>query len=353
MKTALRLAATLAMLPLLGAGCISVSSTPKQGSSGGVFVSPDKGAAWTQKSALPTAKGVQSIGGADIASFAFDAQNPKAVYAGTAGSGLLFSLDGAESWQRGGGVGTGSILRVAVHPKDTCTVYATLGNRVIKSTDCARSFEVMYTDQRAEAQVTALLIDWYKPDQIYIGTATGDFARSTDGGESWTSVRRWDSAIGDVVMSAGDSRRLWVATKTDGVSLTEDAGATWTDLRKSMDEFDGARGYAAMAEDRTAPGTLIHASRFGLLKSTDLGKTWQKMNILTPPQSVTVTALAVNPQDGKDVYYTTATKIYRSKDGGESWTAADLPTSRIASALAVDPADGDKLWLGVRQPPKQ
>lgn len=349
MKTRALLAA-VAVLPLLGAGCVSVSSTPKQGSGGGVFKSTDKGVTWTQKAALPTAKGLSSIGNLDVIAFAFDPEDPNALYIGTDGGGLLYSYDGAESWQHAGGVGSGKIGAVAVSPKDKCTVYATLGNRLIKSTDCNRSFEIVYTDPRSDAQITSLLVDWYNPNLVYLGTATGDLIRSMDGGASWSPLNRWDDGIAAVVMSAGDSRKLWVATKTEGVSVSTDAGATWTDLRKSMDDFDGARAFYAIAESQSQPGTLIEASRYGLLKSKDSGTTWQKMDILTPPQSVAITALAVNPKDGNDIYYTTQTKIYRTKDGGASWTTADLPTTRAASALAVDPSDGNTVYLGVVQP---
>jgi photosystem II stability/assembly factor-like uncharacterized protein len=342
----------LAVLPLLGAGCISVSSAPKQGQGGGVFKSSDRGATWVNKTALPTAKGTQSIGNADVLTFAFDPSDPKAVYIGTAGSGILYSYDGAETWQRAGGVASGRINALAVHPEDKCTIFAALGNRLIKSSDCNRSYEIVYTDPRSEAQITSVIIDWFKPSRIYIATLSGDLQKSEDGGASWSPVNHWDDGIAGVIMSKGDSRKIWVATKTQGLSLSEDGGINWQDLRKTMDEFDGARAFQALAEDRSVAGTLIHASRFGLLKSADSGKTWQKMNILTPPQAVTITALAVNPSNGADIYYTTQTKIYKSKDSGASWSTADLPTARQASALAVDPMDGNAVYLGVSQPKK-
>jgi photosystem II stability/assembly factor-like uncharacterized protein len=346
------LAVSFLVLPLLGAGCIRLSSAPQQAAGGGVFLSPDKGVTWVQKVALQSAKGAQSISGVDVLAFAFDPQDLKAVYLGTGGSGLLFSYDGGDSWQRAGGVGAGRVPAVAVHPKEKCTIYAALGNRVIRSTDCSRSYDILFTDPRGEAQVTSLVIDWFNPRQIYIGTATGELSRSSDGGATWAPVQRWEDGIAAVQMSAADSRKIWVATKNNGLALTEDGGATWQDLRKGMDAYDGARAFAAMAEDRTAPGTLLHASRYGMLKSVDSGRTWEPMNILTPPQSVAITALAINPKNGKEIYYTTGTKLYRSQDGGGNWATSDLPTSRVASALAVDPTNDAVLYLGVSAPKK-
>lgn len=341
---------SLAVLPLLGAGCVSVSSAPQKAAGGGIFKSTDKAATWTQKVALPTAKGTQSIGGANILALALDPTDASAIYAGTAENGLLYSYDAAESWQRAGGVAAGRVASVAVNPTDKCVIYAALGNRVIKSSDCNRTYDIVYTDPRPEALVAKVLIDWHNPNQVYAGLATGDLIRTVNAGQSWGPLNRWDDAIVSVVMSAGDSRRLWVATKNQGLYLTEDAGATWQDLRKSMDSFDGSRGFYALAEAPSAPGMIFHASRFGLLKSVDSGHVWNQVNILTPPQTVEIAALAVSPKDPKQIYYATKTKLYKSQDGGASWTTADLPTTRQASALALDPGNDAVIYLGVIAP---
>lgn len=341
---------SLLVLPLLGAGCLSISPAPKKAAGGGVFQSMDKGATWVQKVALPTAKGVQSISGVDVTALAFDPQDPNALYVGTGGNGLFYSYDAGESWQRSSGMPAGNVAAIAVDPKQKCTVYAAVGNRLLKSVDCSRTFEVVYTDARNAALLTALVVDWFNTQNVYIATGTGDLVRSVDGGANWAQVHRWDDGVASVVMSAGDSRKLWVATKGLGVSLSEDGGASWQDLRKAMETFDGARSFYALAEDRSTPGHIIHASRFGLLESADSGHTWQKVNILTPPQSVTITALSINPKNGKELYYTTATKLYKSRDGGVSWATSDLPTTRVASVFAVDPNQENILYLGVVAP---
>ena len=343
---------SLALLPLLGAGCISISSGHKKAATGGVFKSVDKGVTWIQKVALPTSKGVQSIAGVDISTIAFDPGDPNALYLGSVANGLFYSYDAGESWQRAGDLTTGNVSVIAVHPREKCMVYAAVANRLFQSTDCSRSFQVIYTDPRSAATITALVIDWFNPRQLYLTTGTGELSRSTDGGGHWSPVRRWDDGLAELVMSAGDSRKLWVATRGQGMWLTEDAGATWQDLKKTMEPFEGARAFFAMAEDRAAPGTIMHASRFGLLKSTDSGHTWQKMNILTPPQAVTITSLAINPKNSQEVYYTTATKLYTSRDGGTSWATAEIPSNRTASTFAIDPANDAVLYLGVVQPKK-
>lgn len=344
---------SVAILPLLGAGCISIgSSTPKAAVGGGVFKSSDKGVTWVQKVVFPTAKGVQSLSGVDVTSFAFDPSDENAMYLGTGSTGLFFTYDGADSWQSADPISSGKVGAIAVDPKNKCTVYATVANKVLKTTDCNRTYKVVYTDQRPEATITALVVDWYNSNQLYLGNAAGDVVRSTDGGGTWSSVHHWDETIGGIIVSAADSRTVWVATKNSGIQLSEDGGATWQDLRRGMDEFEGARSFIAMSEDQSAPGTLIVASRYGLLRSSDKGKTWQGITLLTPPQTVTITALAVNPKNGKEVYYTTATKLYKSKDGGSTWSTSDLPTSRIASLLTVNPHNGSSLFLGVVAPKK-
>lgn len=344
---------SVAILPLLGAGCISIgTTTAKPAVGGGIFKTADKGLTWVQKVAFPTEKGVQSLSGVDVTAFAFDPEDEKAMYLGTAATGLFFTYDGAESWQSANDISAGNVGAIAVDPKNKCTVYATVANKVLKTTDCSRTYKVVYTDQRPEATITSLVVDWYNSNQLYLGNATGDVAKSADGGATWSSVYHWDDSIGGIIVSAADSRTIWVATKNSGMQLSEDGGTTWQDLRKGTDEFDGARAFFAMAEDQSAPGTLLVASRYGLLESSDKGKTWQKMTLLTPPQTITITTLAVNPKNGREIYYTTASKLYKSKDGGSTWSTADLPTTRVASLLVVNPHDDTTLFLGVTAPKK-
>lgn len=336
----------LAGIILAGVGCIGIKQQTG-GADGGVYRSPDKGDTWEHPVALPTAKGVGSIAGTDVVAIAFDPSDTKAIYLGTAANGLIYSYDGGTSWAQPAGVGAGRVSSIAVSPNDKCTVYAALANRVIQTTDCNRSYQIAYVDTRPDATVNTLIVDWFNPSQIYAGTETGEVIRSSDGGASWAVLKRFEDPVRKIVMSSRDSRTLLVGLKGRGVQRTTDAGATWVDLVRTFETFSTSRIFSDLVEVPGEERAYLHASRYGLLKTTDAGDSWQTVNILTPPESVTITSLAVNPQNGREIYYGTVNTLYRSMDGGVTWVTKKLPTTRGATALAVDPKNGNTIYLGV------
>ena len=91
---------------------------------------------------------------------------------------------------------------------------------------------------------------------------------------------------------------------------------------------------------------MYYANKYGLLKSVDNGATWEGLTLVTKPRSVKIYSLAVNPDDGNNVFYGTATTFYASTDGGASWSTRELPSTRFATALAVDPNAVGTVFLG-------
>ena len=100
----------------------------------------------------------------------------------------------------------------------------------------------------------------------------------------------------------------------------------------------------------------IGAVNGGVWKTTDAGRTWQPIFDAQPTQSIG--AIAVAPSDPNTVYVASGegllrpdlsigNGIYRSRDGGRTWSHLGLTEGQQIAELAVDPHDPARLFAAV------
>ena len=317
---------------------------------GGIFVSSNKGETWGQTANVPTIKGVESIKSFDSASLAFDPSDSKAVYLGTVGHGLYYSYDLSRGWQKAYALPEqATILAVAVSPDDKCRVYAAAGNKLYVTKDCNRTYEQSYFDNDPSALVSALLIDSYDSNKIYIGTSKGDILKSLDRGESWQTVYRAGFRVLKIVSDSADSRILFAATNGAGIFRSLDGGVNWVSLKENLKDFKGSNKIVDISFAPSAPGMILAATASGIMRSADNGDTWTGLELITKEnqKDSSVQVIAVNPQDDKEIYYATKTTFYSSADGGVSWKTKKLPSTRAGSVLVVKPDQPNVLFMGM------
>ncbi len=339
-----------ALVLLAGAGCLGLGGkgTSTTVAAGGVWVSDDGGEDWTAKSALPTATEVSSINGLDVLSFEQDPSDASVWYAGTKTSGLFYSLDGGNIWQRpeDKDVTTGAVLDVQVDPKNVCTHYVLKADRLLKTINCGRTYNrETYVSARAEEQLTTLAIDWYAPNTLWVGTTKGDVLRSTDAGATWAAVHRSGDTITDITVSNADSRIILLGSSRHGVTRSVDGGTTWVADEDQFKQFKKSTNVYDL--DQSSSGSVVLASsEYGILQSTDNGATWTSVPLVTDEGDVVVRAMAVSPTDDQIFYYATSSTFYRSTSGGSAWSTNSLPTSRAAAVIRPDVTNGDHIFLG-------
>jgi photosystem II stability/assembly factor-like uncharacterized protein len=119
---------------------------------------------------------------------------------------------------------------------------------------------------------------------------------------------------------------LYLAGDVSGVYKSIDHGRTWSMINNGLVNY----GVFTLATDRTNPETIYAATDGGLCKSTDGGTHWRllpktgpKELHITGERGKSIHCIAVNPADGNIVYAGSPTgKIYRSADGGQSWSVS-------------------------------
>ncbi len=345
------------LLPLVAvalSGCTLSFDTGTNTSSGGatdggVFESLNKGANWAQKTLIQGVNTRRSFSGIDIISLALDPSDNKAIYAGSILNGLFYSYDGAEGWQVATGLGKVTITGIAVDPADKCVVYAASDNKIFKSDDCSRTWTQVYFDNDLKAVVNALVIDHASSNNIFIGTSNGDIIKSSDKGASWRALDRFDSPVEKIVISPANQKIMFAGTTARGIFRSVNGGDTWEKLAGKLEAFDGSNRFRDLVMVKAEKPTVFLANNYGLLKSTDDGNTWSKIELLTAEEEAKIYSIAVNPDDAKEIYYTTGTTFYHSLDGGKNWIAKKLPTSRAGVKLLIDPKNSAIVYLAAKK----
>ena len=335
----------VASFALIGAGCLGGGSSA--GPDGGPWATVDGGANWTGLHSLPSASGVGSINGVNVTSIEIDPTDTSAYYMGTEANGLLYSYDSGASWMRpeDGEARTGAVLGAEVDPRDVCTIYVLKTQRILKSTDCARTFTSMYVETRTDETLTSFVLDWYNPDILWVGSSSGDVIRSLDAGSSWTTVTRLKSDIMAVAVGNNDSRVILVGTKSSGLFRSSDSGATWVEYKDQLKDFKSSSNVYGFTQ--TDDGTtLVMNTKYGLLVSKDSGFTWASLSLISGSGDVRAWSVTVDPKDDSVMYYGTEGVFYQSDNGGQSWQTTDFPSARAPKAMVVDSENRSRVIVG-------
>lgn len=347
-KTIFTLIILSSTLIFLGAACLKV----KIAESGiGVFKSFDKGESWQSKNSLLSLEPEKkTLAGTEVTVLVFDPQDPGTIYLGSKNDGLFASYDGGEKWQLLKKVPGKSIQAVVVDPKAKQIVYFATNNQIFKSNDCNRSWQTIYLETIPDLEITDLAIDNYDPSKIYAGFSDGRLIKSSNSGLSWITLNNFQSSIKQILINPQDTRLIYVITDKNGIFRSNDLGVNWRSLDKALEGFYGGRDITKGIFDPTKKNSLIVASQYGLLRTDDQGETWSAYRLLSQVGQVKIYSLAVNPENPKEIFYTTRSGFYKSFDNGENWLTKSLPSKKVAVSMLIDPVNPNLIYLGFAHP---
>lgn len=133
-------------------------------------------------------------------------------------------------------------------------------------------------------------------------------------------------------------RTLHAVASPGGVYTSRNRGGAWT--------WGAGRDLWAVAVDPAHPATVYAGGPGELLRSTNRGRTWTRLD--PGPQPYTIEALAVAPGEPSRVFAANTAGVepglLLSTDRGETWSPVFSDSLAIQS-IVVDPSDPDTVYL--------
>lgn len=274
----------------------------------------------------------------------------------------------------------GRVTDLVVHPTQTNTVFAAAASGgVWKSTDAGATFSWAWNPSLTPS-IGALAIT--ATGTLYAGTGESNpgggsvtfpgsgIYRSTDSGATWQSLGLTSSdRIGRIAVDATNPSRMFVAAAGNlfvaggqrGLYRTTDGGATWQLALAGANVTTGAidvaisptdpnRIYAAMWDHKRQPNGRVYGGvGSGIYRSTDGGATWTRLGGGLPAAGVNVGRMGLAVASNR--LYAIASDasgdflgFWTSTNGGDSWTRI-TNTSYLSSSQSTFGWWFGRIWI--------
>lgn len=318
-----------------------------------------------------------------IGDFAVNPENHSEYYVAVASGNIWKTENNGTTWKPVfEKYGSYSIGCIVMDPNNHYVVWAGTGENnsqralgygdgVYKSIDGGKSWKNM--GLKSSRHIGEIIVDPDNSDIVYVaaeGSVWGPggergLYKTTDGGKTWEAILTISehTGVSDIVMdprdhnviyAASHQRRRHVYTKIDGgpesaIYKTTDGGKTWDKMKSGLPGGDvGAIGLAISPVNPDYVYAIIEAAgeSGGFFRTVNRGATWEKMSshIASSPQYYN--EIFCDPKNVNKVYSVeTTTQV--TVDGGKTWRTVGNNARHVDDhALWIDPDDTRHLIIG-------
>jgi photosystem II stability/assembly factor-like uncharacterized protein len=309
---------------------------------------------------------------------------PNVFYMDAENGGLWKSVNYGMTWEPlFKGDEDNSLGSLAVAPSNPNVIYAgsgeatmrpdlSVGDGLYKSTDAGKTWQ--HLGLRDGQQLASIVVDPHHADRLFVAVLGHPYGpneerglfRSTDGGRTFEKVLYKDENTGaaEVALDPADPNTvyavLWAARELPAVAAglqaaavpgsglfkSTDGGATWHQIGQGLPAEQEGLGRIRVA---IAPGdrTRIYASAGGgIYRSDDAGQSFQRVS----QDRRTVGGFLTVAPDNADELFVSQTALYRSMDGGRTFTAIrGAPGGNDYHHLWINPNNPKIMAVGVDQ----
>lgn len=192
-------------------------------------------------------------------------------------------------------------------------------------------------------EIKAMVMDLKNPSTLYVGTLGGVF-KTTNGGASWSPSNTGLNSAEVSTLSIAPSNPATLYTVTaGGLFKSVTGGFNWSSVNPSV---TAALGWTLTVDPSDPNALYARTIKDGMFKSTDGGINWHPFVI--GETNLSIDAFYIAPSNPAIRYAKVASALYRSANGGESWTYInDYYYTRVErfAAFAIDPSNPDTIYI--------
>ncbi|MBB31398.1 MAG: hypothetical protein CME25_21130 [Gemmatimonadetes bacterium] len=267
------------------------------------------------------------------------------LYAGTMPGTVYRSLNRGGSWLEIGASIGGTVSALAINPLNSAVVYAgTQHAGVYKTVDRGATWAKVNTGL-VDMLINVIAIDPVDTNRVFAGSSDSVFV-TVNGGTRWSSTGLDSVNVSDIALNPLAPDTAYVATNGKGIYRTFDGGSSWTQVNSGL----GSLRVSELAVHPTHP-EIQFAVTFdgGLYKTENHGNNWAISNNGLPTLNLSSVAIAPGNPSVVFVAASSPVEIYKSSDGGATWSDISLNISMAVgpSALVVHPDSSNVVYAAV------
>lgn len=282
------------------------------------------------------------------------------LFIATNGLGVWYSDDLGENLirmnSRMGMYSGNHIWALASDPSDPNTLLAGTNGGLFRLERTKNQWSHLPSPMDERSKITAIAFSPKNPGVILAGTQFAAMFRSEDHGRTWRQLdldiveicsNKNESRFTQIIFDPVDPRLAWAGVELDSAWRSTDGGVTWRKVVKGMDTED----IHGLAVSNNGQRRVFAATDRGLYTSDDDGESWDKRSVDSP--SNYMRAVVPRADQHGVVFLTNGDgppgswgRLMRSRDNGNRWNEVKLP-GEIQSTMwsvATHPADSNLLF---------
>ena len=171
-------------------------------------------------------------------------------------------------------------------------------------------------------------------DEIYLGLSDGRIFIYSISQKSSRFLSSLPSAITNLKLGKQNKNLVYATVDSGGFYVSENKGESFQKM-KYLDRYRGASQINDFIVSPSNDYLIYAATNYGLIKSSDGGKTWQVFKSL--PSEEPRTSLVYYNYSSSEIYTSSNGKLYINKKGELNWKILETETdSRKISAIGLN-----------------